>query len=175
MIRGLSHSLNLGISFLTRNNLKLVCTEDKVALMPVKDGSASRVRLVDGGCNSFVNRWSGKVWRTIEEQKILTQVWRIPCEKININVLTEEAIEVYAQEECSIPTGIGKYIPVQTNHGVTRDILIEISDKTVPGLILPEIVRQTIGIVTSCLVTQTEPGQLLEKRKEDGVLKQILV
>ena len=30
VIRGLSHSVNLGISFLTRNNLKLVCTEDEV-------------------------------------------------------------------------------------------------------------------------------------------------
>ena len=66
--------MNLGISFLTRNNLKLECKEDEVALMPVKDGSASRARLVDERCNSFVNRRSGKVWRTIEEQKILTQV-----------------------------------------------------------------------------------------------------
>ena len=31
VIRGLSHSMNLGISFLTRSNLKLICTEDKVA------------------------------------------------------------------------------------------------------------------------------------------------
>ena len=44
MIQGLSHSMNLEMSFLTRNNLKLICTEDEVALMPVKDGSASRVR-----------------------------------------------------------------------------------------------------------------------------------
>ena len=48
MIQELSHSLNLGISFLMRNNLKLVYTKDKVALMPVKYGSASRGRLVDG-------------------------------------------------------------------------------------------------------------------------------
>ena len=33
-----------------------------------------------------------------------------------------------------------KYIPVQTNHGVTREVIIEVSDKTVPGLILLEIV-----------------------------------
>ena len=79
--------MNLGISFLTRNNLKLVCKEDEVALMPVKDGSASRVRLVDGGCNNFANLRSGKVWRATEELKISTQVWRIPREKININVL----------------------------------------------------------------------------------------
>ena len=49
-------------------------------------------------------------------------------------------VGVYAQEERSIPAGMGKYIPVQTNRGVTGDILIEISDKTTPGLILPEIV-----------------------------------
>ena len=62
--------MNLGISFVMRNNLKLVCTEDEVALMPVKDGSASRVRLVDGGCNNFANQRSGKVWRATQEQKI---------------------------------------------------------------------------------------------------------
>ena len=43
VIRGLSHSVNLGISFLMRNNLKLICTEDEVALMLVKDSSASRM------------------------------------------------------------------------------------------------------------------------------------
>ena len=35
---------------------------------------------------------------------------------------------------------MGKYIPMQTNLGVTEDFLIEISDKMVPGLVLPEIV-----------------------------------
>ena len=39
--------MNYGISFLTRNNLKLFPKEDKVALMPLGDGSASRARLVD--------------------------------------------------------------------------------------------------------------------------------
>ena len=63
VIRGLSHSMNLGISFLTRNNLRLICTEDEVALMPVKDSSASRAKLLDGGCNNFTNQRSGKVWR----------------------------------------------------------------------------------------------------------------
>ena len=85
--------MNLGISFRTRNNLNLICTEGEVALMPGRDGSASRVRLVDGGCNSFVIRRSGTVWRATEEQKISTQVWRIPCEKININVVRERSEE----------------------------------------------------------------------------------
>ena len=77
---------------------------------------------------------------------------------------------------------MGKYIPAQTNLGVTRDSLIEISDKTIPGLELPEMVynvkkklgcifvenhnseplmlkrRQMIGLVTSCVVTQDEQG-----------------
>ena len=35
---------------------------------------------------------------------------------------------------------MGKYIPVQTNPGVTGDGFIEIRDKTIPGLALPEIV-----------------------------------
>ena len=35
---------------------------------------------------------------------------------------------------------MGKYIPVQTNRGITGDVLIEISENTVTGLILPEIV-----------------------------------
>ena len=93
-----------------RNNLKLVCTEDEVALMPVKDGSALSARQVDGGCNNFSNWRPGKVWRATEEQKISTQVCRIPHEKININVLKErmeDDVGVYTQEECSIPHGWG--------------------------------------------------------------------
>ena len=42
--------------------------------------------------------------------------------------------------ECFIPAEMGKYIPVQTNCGITGDVLIEISNKTMNGLILPEIV-----------------------------------
>ena len=111
--------------------------------MPVKYGSASRARLVDGGCNNFANWRSGKVLRATEEQKISTQVGRIPHERIHMNVLkerVEENIGVYAKEECSIPAGMRKYTPVQNNHEITGDVLIEISDKTDTGLILPEIV-----------------------------------
>ena len=53
VIKGLSHSVNLGIAFLQENNLKLLCSEKEVAMMPVKDDSASRARLVDGNCSSF--------------------------------------------------------------------------------------------------------------------------
>ena len=85
---------------------------------------------------------------------------------------------------------MGKYIPVQTNHNIQGDVLDEISNNTVPGLILPEIVYnvkrkigcifienhnsvsldlqrgQTIGVVTSCIVTQEDLGQQCEKRNE---------
>ena len=48
VIQGLSHSVYLGISFLMKHNLKINCTEEEVALIPVKDWSTSRARLVDG-------------------------------------------------------------------------------------------------------------------------------
>ena len=86
--------MKLGISFLTSNNLKLICMENEVALMPVKDGSALRARLEDGGCNNFTNWRSGKVWRATEEQKISTHVWRIPHERTNINVLKEKVEKI---------------------------------------------------------------------------------
>ena len=120
MIRGLSHGvLYLGISFLTRNNLKLICTEEEIALMLMKDRSASRAQLVDGGFHSFISLKSGKVLKATEAQRISTQVWRIP-------------------------------------RGVTGDILIEISDKTVPGLLLPEIVyhvKKKLGCIFVKIIT----------------------
>ena len=87
-------------------------------------------------------RDQGKYGGAIEEQRISTQVWRIPRKRININVLkerVEENVGVYGKEDCSIPTGMGKYIPVQTNRELTGDVLIEISNKTKTGIILPEI------------------------------------
>ena len=86
---------------------------------------------------------------------------------------------------------MGKYIPVQTNREIQRDVLVKISDKTMLGSIPPEIVYnvkrklgcifienhnseslyfqrgQTIGVVTSCVVKQEELGQQQEKRKEN--------
>ena len=66
---------------------------------------------------------------------ISSQVWRIPREKIIVNTLNErpeEATGVYAKEDCSIPAGIGKYIPVLMNSKITGEVSIEISDKTIP-------------------------------------------
>ena len=125
VIQGLGHSVNLEISFLTRNNLKLICMEDEFVLMPVREGSALRARLVDGECNSFINQRSGKLLKATKYQRISTQVWRIPSEKISINAVSErleETVGVYGQDECSIRAGMDKYIPVQTNHGVTGDV-----------------------------------------------------
>ena len=97
-----------------------------------------------GRYHGFIHKKTGRVLKTTEEQMILLQVWRIPREKISINTLNkrpEETTGVYAKEDCSIPTGMGKYIPVQINCEITRDILIEISDKTIPGLVLHAIVH----------------------------------
>ena len=44
---------------------------------------------------------------------------------------------MYAKEDCSIPMGMWKYIPVQRNGEITGEVLIEISDNTIPGLVLP--------------------------------------
>ena len=60
---------------------------------------------------------------------------------------------------------MGKYIPVQMNRGVTGNVLIEIGDKTVPGLILSEIVynvKKKLGCIfvenhTDILTFSREP------------------
>ena len=65
-------------SFLQKNQLKLICTEEGVTLMPVKDGSSSMARLVDGGCVSFEIRRLGKICRVTKGQEISVQTWRIP-------------------------------------------------------------------------------------------------
>ena len=60
---------------------------------------------------------------------ISSQLWRIPLEKISINILkerTEEAAGVYAKEDCLIPTGMGKYIPVHTNGEITGEVIIKL-------------------------------------------------
>ena len=89
------------------------------------------------------------------------------------------------------PSWDGENIPVQENRELQGDVLVKISNKTVMGLILPEIIYnikrklgcnfienhnsesldlqrgQSIGVVTSCVVTQEELGQQPEKHKED--------
>ena len=78
--------------------------------MPIKDGSALSP-VADGGYHSFISKRTGRVLKATEDQRISTQVWRIPQEKISINTLKErpeEAAGVYAKEDCSFPTGMGK-------------------------------------------------------------------
>ena len=114
LVIGLSHSLNLGISFLMEHNLKINCTEEEVALMPVKDGSTSRAQLEDRRYHSFKSKKTGRVLKANEDQRISMQVWRIPHEKISINTLNErpeEALGVYAKEDCLIPTGNSEIHP----------------------------------------------------------------
>ena len=78
VIQGLSHSVNLRISFLMGHNLKINSKEKEVALRSVKDGSTSRAQLVDGRYHSFISKKTGRVLKTMEEQMILSQAWRIP-------------------------------------------------------------------------------------------------
>ena len=59
VIRGLSHRVNLGISFLMQHRLKLICTEEEVSL--IKDGSALRAQLVDVGCQNLLSKRMGRV------------------------------------------------------------------------------------------------------------------
>ena len=100
---------------------------------------------------------------------------------------------MYAKENCSIPAGMRKYIPVQTNHKITGEVLIEVHDETIPGLVLPEVVYnikkklgeifvenhnsesmilkrgQTVELVTSYVVMLEEQGQTPAKCNEKFV------
>ena len=56
-------------------------------------------------------------------------------ERISVNMLSEmleEAVGVYAKDNCSIPVGMGKYIPVQTNREITGEVLTETVTKLSP-------------------------------------------
>ena len=121
VIRGFSHSVNLRMSFLQEYNFTMIFIEEEVVLMALKDGSALRVRLVDRGCHSFINKKSGVVLRATKDQMIPTQVWRILRERISINMVqerSEEFVGVYTKYACLIPIGMGKYIPVQTKRDI---------------------------------------------------------
>ena len=93
-------------------------TEEEVALMPLRDRSSSRARLVDGRCNNFVKWRSGKVWRATKEQRISTQVWRIPSEKININVLRERP-----EEDVGVIHRLSSFEYISTVYGIQTYIL----------------------------------------------------
>ena len=92
-IPGLSHGVNLGITVLKKYNLKLICTEEEVFLMPPKHKSDMRAWLVDGGRHSFIRQRLGKVLKAKEAQRISTQVWRNPHERVSINAVSERLEE----------------------------------------------------------------------------------
>ena len=98
-------------------------------------------------------------------------MWKIPWEKISINVLSEEPEEaagMHAKDDCSIPAGMGKYFPVQMNQEVTGQVLIEASDKTIPALVLPEIVYH-IKKKLGCIFVETFGGYDIEERTDHRV------
>ena len=99
--------MNLGLSFLTQDNLKLIYTEEEVVKKSPKDRSSLRVQLVDRGCHNFIFQRSGKVLKATKGHRISTQAWRIPHERVSINAVSErpeEAVGVYAKDECSTPS-----------------------------------------------------------------------
>ena len=109
--------------------------------------------MVDEGYHSFLSKKTVRVWKTADEQNILDQAWRIPREKSIINTLeerTEEVTGVYAKEDCSIPVGMGKYVPLQMNREISGEVLIKIGNKTIPELVLPEVVyniKERLGCI----------------------------
>ena len=53
---------------------------------------------------------------------ISTQVWKIPLERNSVNTMLEtkeEIIGMHTKKECSILSGMGKYITVQTSRDIT--------------------------------------------------------
>ena len=57
---------------------------------------------------------------------------------------------MYPKDVCLITARMGKYIPMQMNPEITGEVLIEISEKTIPGLVLPEIfynIKKKLGCI----------------------------
>ena len=108
------------MSFLKEYNLKMICTEEEVTLMPVKDVLTSRARQVDGGGHSFLGKKSGMVSKATKDQMISTQVWRISWERISINTLSErpeEAMRVLKRMPVPFPQEWGNIFPCR---GIVR-------------------------------------------------------
>ena len=73
---------------------------------------------------------------------------------------------MYAKEDYLIPEGMGKYFPVQTNHEITGEVLIEINDKTIPGLVLPEVVYNIKKKLGCIFVEKHNPESMILKREQ---------
>ena len=80
----------------------------------------------------------------------------------------EENVGKYAKEQCSIPAGMGKYIPVQMNREVQGNV--ETTERTVTGLILPEIVynvRKKLG----CIFIESHNSQTLDLQRGQTIYR----
>ena len=118
VVQGLSHCVNLLLTFLQAHSLSITCTEEEVLLMPIQDGLTSSARLVERGCQAFRERKSGKILNTSQGQEISPQAWKILPKNARVNTMfemNEEIIGVYIQQDYNIPSGMGKYIPLQTS------------------------------------------------------------
>ena len=56
--------------FLQEYNLNMICTEEEVTFMPVKDMSTLSAMLVDGRCHGFLSKKSGTVLQATKVQMI---------------------------------------------------------------------------------------------------------
>ena len=59
---------------------------------------------------------------------------------------------------------MGKYIPVQTNCEITGEFLIEISNKNIPRLVLPEIVYNVKKKLGCIFLENHNPESMMLKR-----------
>ena len=79
--------------------------------MPVKDGSALRARLVDGGCHSCLCKRWGRVLKATQDQMISTQVWRIPQERKSVNMPSERPWQYVQRITVPFPREWGNTFP----------------------------------------------------------------
>ena len=93
VIKGLSHSVNLGLMFLEEYRIKLNCHEDGNILEHAAEDKGSHTILLGAECLDFNNQKAGKILRATKAQEISTQAWRIPKEKVTINILKDEVQE----------------------------------------------------------------------------------
>ena len=73
------------------------------------------------------------------------------------------SLKIYAKETCWVPAGMGKYIPMQTGCEIKEEVLIEASDKTIPGLVLPDIVYSVKKKLGCTYVENHDPESILLK------------
>ena len=175
------------MSFLQEYKLKMICMEE-VQFMPIKDGIALRASLVDKGFHDFINKKSGAVLGATQGSNDINPSVANPSGKDQHQYGTGEVRRgcgsICKKILVQFPQGReSTYSPVQTSHEIKGEVLIKISDKTIPGLVLPDVVYdikkklgcifvvnhnpesillkqgQTIGLATSCVVAQKEQGQ----------------